>query len=84
MFELRTAHTADLDAGARSAVRLLHDDAFDNITDDVFENVLGGVHALVLDDAELIGHGSVVQRRLLHQGRALAELVCNWRHRGIW
>ena len=33
--------------------------------------MLGGVHALVLDDGELIGHGSVVQRRLLHAGRAL-------------
>jgi hypothetical protein len=32
---------------------------------------LGGVHALVWDDAEFIGHASVVQRRLLHSGRAL-------------
>jgi aminoglycoside 2'-N-acetyltransferase I len=71
MTGLRTAHTADLDAATRSAVRELLDDAFDNMTDDVFENVLGGVHALVYARAELIGHASVVQRRMLHGGRAL-------------
>jgi aminoglycoside 2'-N-acetyltransferase I len=71
MIELRTAHTADLDAGARCAVRGLLDGAFDNMTDDAFENVLGGMHALVYEDAQLVGHGSVVSRRLLHQQRAL-------------
>jgi aminoglycoside 2'-N-acetyltransferase I len=33
--------------------------------------MLGGVHALVVEEGELVGHGSVVQRRLLHAGRAL-------------
>src|SRR5215472_5061569 len=45
--------------------------AFDGVSDDTFDNVLGGVHALVFEDGELIGHASVVQRRLLHGGRAL-------------
>jgi len=71
VIELRTAHTADLDAATRSAIRALMDSAFDGVSDDTFENVLGGIHALVMDDAELIGHASVVQRRLLHGGRAL-------------
>jgi aminoglycoside 2'-N-acetyltransferase I len=69
--ELRTAHTADLDAGTRSAIRALMDAAFGAVSDDTFENVLGGVHALVVEDGELIGHASVVQRRMLHAGRAL-------------
>jgi aminoglycoside 2'-N-acetyltransferase I len=47
------------------------DAAFDRVSDDTFENVLGGVHALVVEEGELVGHGSVVQRRLLHAGRAL-------------
>ena len=47
------------------------DAAFDGVSDDTFENVLGGVHALVVEEGELVGHGSVVQRRLLHAGRAL-------------
>ena len=71
MTELRTAHTADLDAGARSAIRGLMDAVFGTVSDDTFDNVLGGVHALILEDGELIGHGSVIQRRLLYGGRAL-------------
>ena len=71
MAELRTAHTADLDAATKSAIRKLMDTAFGTVSDDTFENALGGVHALILDDGELTGHGSVVQRRLLHRGRAL-------------
>jgi aminoglycoside 2'-N-acetyltransferase I len=69
--ELRTAHTADLDAGARSAIRSLMDAAFGTVSDDTFDNVLGGVHALILEDGALIGHGSVIQRRLVYGGRAL-------------
>ena len=70
--ELRTAHTADLDPAAREAARTLLDDAFHGeMTDADWEHALGGVHALVWDGPALIGHGSVVQRRLLHRGRAL-------------
>jgi aminoglycoside 2'-N-acetyltransferase I len=35
------------------------------------EPAFGGVHVLVVEEGELVGHGSVVQRRLLHAGRAL-------------
>jgi aminoglycoside 2'-N-acetyltransferase I len=69
--EVRTVHTADLDAGTRSAIRLLLDAVFGAVSDDTFENALGGLHTLVIDDAELIGHASVVQRRLLYGSRAL-------------
>ncbi len=71
MTELRILHTADLDAGLRSAIRALMDAAFDGVSDDTYENVLGGIHTLVLDDGELIGHASVVQRRMLHAGKPL-------------
>jgi hypothetical protein len=33
------------------------------ITDDAFENALGGVRALLLEEGDLVGHASVVQRR---------------------
>jgi aminoglycoside 2'-N-acetyltransferase I len=36
-----------------------------------WEHCLGGMHALIWDGDELVGHGAVVQRRLLHGGRAL-------------
>ena len=71
MTELRTAHTADLGPGLVSAIRDLMDAVFDGVSDDTFDNALGGVHALILEDGELIAHGSVVQRRMLYDGRAL-------------
>ena len=70
--DLRTAHTADLDPGTLMAARALLDEVFSGeMTDSDWEHALGGVHALVWDGPALIGHGSVVQRRILHQGRAL-------------
>jgi aminoglycoside 2'-N-acetyltransferase I len=69
---VRTAHTAELDAATLSGARTLLDDVFDgDISDHDWEHSLGGVHALVWDGQELVGHASVVQRRLLHGGRAL-------------
>ena len=35
------------------------------------EHAPGGLHALVHDGGDLVAHGAVVQRRLLHDGRAL-------------
>jgi len=72
MSPVQTAHTADLDAAVLTAARALLDDAFEgDMSDHDFEHALGGVHALAWEDGELIGHASVVQRRLLHGGRAL-------------
>jgi aminoglycoside 2'-N-acetyltransferase I len=65
-------HTAVLDDGARQAARTLLREVFGTeMTDHDWEHCLGGVHAMVWEGSELIGHGSVVQRRLLHAGRAL-------------
>ncbi|WSA47707.1 GNAT family N-acetyltransferase [Streptomyces sp. NBC_01803] len=72
MTEVRIAHTADLDAPALDAARALLDEAFEgDLSDHDWEHALGGMHALLWEGAELIGHASVVQRRLLHAGRAL-------------
>jgi aminoglycoside 2'-N-acetyltransferase I len=65
-------HTWQVPETTLTAVRELLDEAFDGgFGDDDWEHSLGGVHALAWDGNELIGHGSVVQRRLLHGGRAL-------------
>jgi aminoglycoside 2'-N-acetyltransferase I len=72
MSEIGTAHTADLDEATLAAARALLDEAFQGAFSDAdWEHALGGVHALAWDGGELIGHASVVQRRLLHGGRAL-------------
>jgi aminoglycoside 2'-N-acetyltransferase I len=71
MSEVHTTHTADLDAGTRSAARALLDEVFGDMTEHDWEHSMGGIHALVWERGELIGHASVIQRRLLHGGRAL-------------
>ncbi|KMS75513.1 aminoglycoside 2'-N-acetyltransferase [Streptomyces viridochromogenes] len=69
----RTAHTADLTSDELRAVRALLDDAFDgDFSDEDWDHGLGGVHALVHDDAgRLVAHGSVVMRRVRHRERWL-------------
>ncbi|WP_261957395.1 GNAT family N-acetyltransferase [Streptomyces nigrescens] len=68
---VRVAHTADLDAATLEAVRALLYDVFDDMTGEDWDHALGGLHALAYEDGELVGHASVIQRRLLHGGRAL-------------
>lgn len=64
-------HTAQLDAGRLAAVRALMDASFDDFTDHDWDHGLGGMHALVEQDAALVAHGSLVQRRAWTAGRAL-------------
>jgi aminoglycoside 2'-N-acetyltransferase I len=72
MASVQTAHTSDLDATVLAAARALLEDAFTGSWDEHdWEHSLGGVHALVWDGDDLVGHASVVQRQLLHGGRAL-------------
>jgi aminoglycoside 2'-N-acetyltransferase I len=68
---IRTAHTADLEPAALAAARALLYDVFDDMTEHDWEHSLGGIHAIVWEGGELVGHAAVVQRRLLHGGRAL-------------
>jgi aminoglycoside 2'-N-acetyltransferase I len=70
--ELRTAHTAELAPSTLDAAHALLRAVFGAALDDHdWEHALGGMHVLLWDAGELIGHGAVVQRRLLHGGRAL-------------
>lgn len=72
MSEPRIAHTAELDADTLAAARALLADVFEGDFDDHdWEHALGGMHALVWEGAQLVGHAAVVQRRLVHRGRAL-------------
>jgi aminoglycoside 2'-N-acetyltransferase I len=72
MTELVLGHTGQLDPAVLAAARALLEQVFDGeLTDHDWEHCLGGVHALLWQGAELIGHAALVQRRLLHNGRAL-------------
>ena len=70
--EVGTAHTAELGEDRLAAARALLADVFaGDLSEHDWEHALGGIHALAWEGDELIGHASVVQRRLLHGGRAL-------------
>lgn len=71
MTDLLIAHTAELDLETLRAARALLYDVFDDMTEHDWEHSVGGVHAIVSDGSAVIGHAAVVQRRLIHGGRAL-------------
>ncbi|SHN73373.1 aminoglycoside 2'-N-acetyltransferase I [Geodermatophilus obscurus] len=72
MVAVELLHTARVPARTLGAARALLDDAFHDDFDDAdWDHALGGLHALAWADGELVGHGAVVQRRLIHGGRAL-------------
>jgi len=70
---IRVAHTSDLDPQLLDELHAMLVEVFEGDFEDAdWEHALGGMHALALsDDGALVGHASVVQRRLLHRGRAL-------------
>ena len=72
MIDVRIAHTSSLAPATLDAIRRLVEDAFDNHFDETdWEHILGGMHALVVEDDAIVAHGAVVPRRLLHGNRAL-------------
>ena len=69
---LRVAHTAELEPALLGEVWEMLVEVFEgDIEDSDWEHALGGIHALAYEDGELVGHASVVQRRLIHSGKAL-------------
>ena len=72
MVEVVRSHTSDLDVGDRRVVRALVDEAFEGaFTDEDWSNTIGGMHVLAWSGDDLVGHGSVVQRRLYTGDHAL-------------
>jgi aminoglycoside 2'-N-acetyltransferase I len=72
MHVVRVVHTSDLDAATREAALAMLIEAFHgDFADDDWEHSLGGMHAVAWEGEEIVGHASLVQRRLLHGGRAL-------------
>ncbi|HUR50843.1 MAG TPA: GNAT family N-acetyltransferase [Mycobacteriales bacterium] len=63
--ELVVVESGDVDAVTRLALRTLWDRAFgDRFSDEDADHAYGGVHVLVRDGKHLVGHCSVVPRRL--------------------
>src|SRR6266508_2504972 len=71
--QLRTCHTAELRTAELGELRRLLDAAYGaRFTDADWDHALGGLHTLVLEQGELVGHVSVVQRR--RRGYAAAAM----------
>jgi aminoglycoside 2'-N-acetyltransferase I len=69
---VQVGHTADLDPAVLRAARVLLDEVFGTeMTEEAWDHALGGVHALAWEEGSLVGHASVVQRRLIYRGRTL-------------
>lgn len=69
---LEVAHTSALDAAVLDAALALLEGVFPGeLEPEDWDHALGGMHALVWEDGELIAHGSVIQRPLLHGERSL-------------
>ena len=69
---IRTAHTSQLDNATLRAAHTMLEDAFDGeLTAQDWDNCLGGIHLLAWEGDALVGHAAVIQRRLVHGGRAL-------------
>ncbi len=65
------AHTGEIDPALLRECRDLLDDVFDgDLTKADWEHALGGMHSIITDCDAVIGHASVVQRRLLHRSVA--------------
>lgn len=72
MTHLEVVHTADLAPADRAALRPLMDAVFEGDFDDHdLDHALGGLHVLAREAGALAGHAAVVQRQLVHGGRAL-------------
>jgi len=65
---LPTAHVTATDL---AAARALMDEAFDDFDDPDWEHALGGMHAVVHVEGELVAHAALVLRRLLLGSRVL-------------
>lgn len=91
MIDYLTAHTADLPADVLGASRALLAEVFDGeFADADWDHSLGGVHVVARAGGAVIGHASVVQRRLMTGGRPLRAgyvegvgVDAAWRRRGV-
>jgi len=69
---IRLAETRELEQHVLAELRVLLEEAFaGDFSEHDWQHALGGTHALAYEDDELVGHGSVVPRQLVHDGRPL-------------
>ena len=71
-FSLQVGHTADFTASVLAQARDLLDVVFaGDLNDHDWEHSLGGMHSIVWHNSSVVGHASVIQRRLVHRDHVL-------------
>jgi aminoglycoside 2'-N-acetyltransferase I len=71
-FLLQVGHTSEFDESVLTRARELLDTVFaGEMTDHDWEHALGGMHTVVWHEGSIVGHASVIQRRLIHGDRSL-------------
>lgn len=87
---LEVGHTSEFDPSVLAQARDLLYMVFDDMTDHDWDHALGGMHAIAWHDNSIIGHASVVQRRLIHGGNPLSTgyvegvgVDPTWQGRGV-
>jgi len=70
-FLLQVGHTAEFNKSVLARARELLFEVFDDMADDDWDHSLGGMHTIVWQRDAIVGHASVIQRRLIHVGKPL-------------
>jgi aminoglycoside 2'-N-acetyltransferase I len=70
-FLLQVGHTCEFPKAVLERARDLLYEVFDDMTDHDWEHSLGGMHTIVWQADAIVGHASVIQRRLIHRGTPL-------------
>jgi len=65
-FLLQVGHTSEFNKSVLARSRELLFEVFDDMADDDWEHSLGGMHTIVWQRDAIVGHASVIQRRLMH------------------
>lgn len=68
---LQVGQTSEFDPSVLTDARDLLFVVFDDMTDQDWEHALGGMHVVAWLGGSVVGHASVIQRRLVHRGEAL-------------
>jgi len=70
-FLLQVGHTSEFNKSVLARARELLFEVFDDMADDDWEHSLGGMHTIVWQRDAIVGHASVIQRRLIHRDAPL-------------
>ena len=87
-------HTWQLYPATLAGIRSFLEASYDDFSAEDWAHTVGGLHAMAWSDGKLVGHGSVVQRQMIHSAGGQSRVVrvgyiegvavrADWRRRGV-